>query len=54
MLDKINEKIQIRHHMDEKKCENICLKQLIITNNIESINGLKAVCPCKVSPTIEK
>ena len=31
--------------MDEKKCENKCLKQLIITNNIESINSLKAVCP---------
>ena len=31
--------------MDEKKYENKCLKRLIITNNIESINGLKAVCP---------
>ena len=30
--------------MDDKKCENKCLKQLIITNNIISINGLKAVC----------
>ena len=35
----------IRHHMDEKNCEIKCLKQLIITNNIDSINGLKAVCP---------
>ena len=31
--------------MDEKKCENKCLKQLIITNNKESMNDLKAVCP---------
>ena len=30
--------------MDEKESEDKCLKQLIITNNIESINGLKAVC----------
>ena len=42
---KEKEKIQIKHHMDEKKCENKCLKQLIMTNNIESNNGLKAVCP---------
>ena len=31
--------------MDEKKCEIKCLKELIITNNIESISGLKAVVP---------
>ena len=31
--------------MDEKKCENKWIKQLIIANNIESIKGLKAVCP---------
>ena len=31
--------------MDEKKCEHKWLKQLIIANNIESIKGLKAVCP---------
>ena len=31
--------------MDEKKSENKCLKQLIITINIESINSVKAVCP---------
>ena len=29
----------------EKECENKCLKQLIITNKIESMYGLKAVCP---------
>ena len=34
----------IRNHRDEKQCENKCLKQLIITNSIEGINGLKAVC----------
>ena len=31
--------------MDEKECKNICLKQLIITNNLESIQCLKAVFP---------
>ena len=31
--------------MDEKSRENKWLKQLIITNNRESINGSKAVCP---------
>ena len=31
--------------MDEKKYENKCLEQLIISNDIESIKGLKAVCP---------
>ena len=31
--------------MDDKKCENKCLIQLTIANNIGSINGLKAVCP---------
>ena len=31
--------------MDEKNCENKCLKQFIITNNMKSINDLKCVCP---------
>ena len=38
--------------MDEKKCENKCLKQLIITNNIESIDSLKAACPICVQSRV--
>ena len=38
--------------MGEKKCENKCLKQLIITNNIESVSGLPHLR--EVSPIIEK
>ena len=34
--------------MDEKKCEDKRFKQSIITHYIESINGLKAVCPIRV------
>ena len=38
----------IRHNSDEKKCDNRRLKQLIITDYIESINDLKSVCPISV------